>query len=280
MIGIGVKDVSSRLINAYFQNRLGFSKEETILLQGEYFKSYGLIVEGLASNYQIDPLDFNSMVDDALPLDSLIKPNPELRQLLEEIDKEKFRLWLLSNAHITHVKRVVSSLLASRPLGGQSQSFFPFHTSLTPSPFNLKSPKDFSSSSCNGLLLTDISYKAMAPLQHDPNLSEDIQPLIEVDHEVLVAKMQAIVTAVSQLKAKKDCVINSTLNQMMRAAQIESCEVATIWADITCHRIVNDFNSGGIYDVLITTFATLRIPGPQLHGPCQRGFLLEIPDAV
>ncbi|KAF5693415.1 pyrimidine 5 nucleotidase [Fusarium globosum] len=92
MIGIGVKDVSSRLINAYFQSRLGFSKEETILLRNEYSRSYGLIVEGLVSNYQVDPLEFNSMVDDALPLDSLIKPNPELRQLLEEIGKGKFRL--------------------------------------------------------------------------------------------------------------------------------------------------------------------------------------------
>ncbi|KAG5808153.1 hypothetical protein H9Q74_000890 [Fusarium xylarioides] len=72
---------------------------------------------------------------------------------------------------------------------------------------------------------------------------------------------------------------SDTLNQMMRAQQIESCEVATIWADETCHRIVNEFNSG-IYDVLITTYATLRIPGPQFQGPCQRGFLLEIPDGV
>ncbi|RBA09767.1 hypothetical protein FPRO05_05703 [Fusarium proliferatum] len=107
---IGVKDVFSRLINAYFQSRLGFSKEETILLRNEYFRSYGLIMEGLVSNYQVDPLEFNSMVDDALPFDSLIKLNPELRQLREEIDKGKFKLWLFSNAHITHVKRVVRLL--------------------------------------------------------------------------------------------------------------------------------------------------------------------------
>ncbi|KAF5621371.1 pyrimidine 5 nucleotidase [Fusarium sp. NRRL 25303] len=110
MIGIGVKDVSSRLINAYFQNLLGFRKEETILLRNEYFRRYGLIVEGLVSNYQVDPLEFNSMVDDALPFDSLIRPNPELRQLLEETDKENFRLSLLSHVYITHVKRVARLL--------------------------------------------------------------------------------------------------------------------------------------------------------------------------
>ncbi|KAI1032841.1 hypothetical protein LB504_006256, partial [Fusarium proliferatum] len=72
--------------------------------------SHGLIVEGLVSNYQVDPLEFNSMVDDGVPFDSLIKPNPELRQLLEEIEKENFRLSLLSHVHITHVKRVIRLL--------------------------------------------------------------------------------------------------------------------------------------------------------------------------
>ena len=40
----------------------------------------------------------------------MIKPNPELRKLIEDIDTSKVRLWLLTNAYVTHGKRVVRLL--------------------------------------------------------------------------------------------------------------------------------------------------------------------------
>lgn len=49
-------------------------------------------------------------MDDALPLDDVIKPDPELRKLIEDIDTSKVRLWLLTNAYVTHGKRVVKLL--------------------------------------------------------------------------------------------------------------------------------------------------------------------------
>jgi pyrimidine and pyridine-specific 5'-nucleotidase len=45
-----------------------------------------------------------------LPLDTILKPDPKLRKLLEDIDRENVRLWLLTNAYITHGKRVVKLL--------------------------------------------------------------------------------------------------------------------------------------------------------------------------
>ena len=60
--------------------------------------------------HQIDPLEYNAQVDDALPLEDLIKPNPELRKMLEDIDKSKVKLWLLTNAYVNHAKRVVKLL--------------------------------------------------------------------------------------------------------------------------------------------------------------------------
>ncbi|CZR47289.1 uncharacterized protein FPRO_08663 [Fusarium proliferatum ET1] len=70
------------------------------------------------------------------------------------------------------------------------------------------------------------------------------------------------------------------LNEKMRAKGINSHQVATIWgADPECHRIVHDFNMGST-DALITTYATLRIPGPEYHGECHRGFLLETSNEV
>lgn len=49
-------------------------------------------------------------MDDALPLEDVIKPNAELRSLLEDIDTSKVRMWLFTNAYITHGKRVVKLL--------------------------------------------------------------------------------------------------------------------------------------------------------------------------
>ena len=55
-------------------------------------------------------MDYNEQVDDALPLDDVIKPDPELRKLIEDIDTSKVRLWLFTNAYVNHGKRVVKLL--------------------------------------------------------------------------------------------------------------------------------------------------------------------------
>lgn len=98
------------LIDQYFSKHLGVSEEEAIRLHKEYYQNYGLAIEGLVRHHQIDPLEYNAKVDDALPLEGIIKPNPQLRKLLEDIDTSKVRLWLLTNAYVTHGKRVVKLL--------------------------------------------------------------------------------------------------------------------------------------------------------------------------
>lgn len=55
-------------------------------------------------------MEFNRKVDDALPLDSIITPDPKLRAFLQEIDTTKVKMWLFTNAYITHGKRIVSLL--------------------------------------------------------------------------------------------------------------------------------------------------------------------------
>lgn len=71
---------------------------------------YGLSIQGLVKHHQVDPLDFNEKVDDAVPLEEVLTPNPNLRKLLEGIDSSKVKLWLLTNAYITHGQRVVRIL--------------------------------------------------------------------------------------------------------------------------------------------------------------------------
>lgn len=100
----------AELIDKYFQKHLSLPAEEATRLHSEYYKTYGLAIEGLVRHHEIDPLEYNSKVDDALPLEDLIKPRPELQQLLEDIDRSKVRLWLFTNAYVNHARRVVRLL--------------------------------------------------------------------------------------------------------------------------------------------------------------------------
>lgn len=53
---------------------------------------------------------FNREVDDALPLDNILKPEPRLRGLLMRLDRSKVKPWLFTNAYITHAERVLGLL--------------------------------------------------------------------------------------------------------------------------------------------------------------------------
>ncbi|KAF5020745.1 hypothetical protein F66182_7247 [Fusarium sp. NRRL 66182] len=105
-----VLELMSGLIYGYFKKHLGLLPEDAEQLARDYSNQYGQAIEGLVRHHQIDALDYNAKVDDALPLDDLIKPNPQLRRFLEDIDTSKVRLWLLTNAYVNHGKRVVRLL--------------------------------------------------------------------------------------------------------------------------------------------------------------------------
>lgn len=100
----------AELIDQYFVDHLKLSREDAVKLHQEYYTNYGLAIEGLVRYHQIDPLEYNTKVDDALPLEDIIKYDPELRALLEDIDKTKVTTWLFTNAYVTHGKRVVRLL--------------------------------------------------------------------------------------------------------------------------------------------------------------------------
>jgi len=105
-----VHDHMAILINKYFMTHLKLTTEDATKLHEQYYKDYGLAIEGLSRFHKIDPLDFNREVDDALPLDDLLFPDPVVRGILESFDKTKVKMWLFTNAHITHGKRVVKLL--------------------------------------------------------------------------------------------------------------------------------------------------------------------------
>lgn len=51
-------------------------------------------------HHDVDPLDYDKHCDAALPLEEVLKFNPELKQLLQDIDRTKFRVWALTNAYV------------------------------------------------------------------------------------------------------------------------------------------------------------------------------------
>ncbi|ROW14658.1 hypothetical protein VPNG_03271 [Cytospora leucostoma] len=105
-----VHDMMADLIDKYFAKHLNLPEEEATRLHSEYYTTYGLAIEGLVRHHEIDPLEYNAKVDDALPLDGVIKPRPELKKLLKDIDRSKVKLWLFTNAYINHARRVIRLL--------------------------------------------------------------------------------------------------------------------------------------------------------------------------
>ncbi|KAJ5826304.1 hypothetical protein N7474_003442 [Penicillium riverlandense] len=97
-------------LDKFFVKHLTLNKDDAHMLHQKYYKEYGLAIEGLARHHKIDPLVFNYEVDDALPLDACLKPDPNLRKLLQSLDTSKVKPWLLTNAYINHAKRVVKLL--------------------------------------------------------------------------------------------------------------------------------------------------------------------------
>jgi len=97
-------------IDKYFVEHLALSEDDAKMLHSKYYTDYGLAIEGLVRHHKVDALEYNRKVDDALPLDGVITEDLQLRKLLEDMDKTKVRLWLFTNAHITHGKRIVRLL--------------------------------------------------------------------------------------------------------------------------------------------------------------------------
>ncbi|ODQ80806.1 hypothetical protein BABINDRAFT_161015 [Babjeviella inositovora NRRL Y-12698] len=108
---LGIHDQMQVLIHDYFKGNLSLSDEEAHKLHMTYYKTYGLAIEGLVRNNQVDALEYNAKVDDALALHGLITPNLKLRAMLQALKESgSCRMWLLTNAYKNHALRCISLL--------------------------------------------------------------------------------------------------------------------------------------------------------------------------
>ncbi|KAI8819855.1 Haloacid dehalogenase-like hydrolase-domain-containing protein [Fimicolochytrium jonesii] len=103
----GIYREMGRKIHAYFK-RLGFPDEEATELHHRYYRTYGLALRGLVKHHDVDPMAYDREVDQALPLEQFLKPDPELRTMLETMQGVK--KWAFTNAYEVHAGRVLKAL--------------------------------------------------------------------------------------------------------------------------------------------------------------------------
>lgn len=107
-----IHDLMQISIIEYFKNKLQLSEDEAVRLNSTYYKEYGLAIRGLVTFHGIDALEYNTMVDDSLPLQDILRPNWKLREILGRLKSAGRidKLWLFTNAYKNHGLRVVRLL--------------------------------------------------------------------------------------------------------------------------------------------------------------------------
>ncbi|KAF9080902.1 hypothetical protein BGX23_001521 [Mortierella sp. AD031] len=88
-------------IEQYFRDS-GIPHAEVETLAHRYYVDYGLAIRGLVQKHP------DNKVDGGLPLDTILKPDPELRAMIESMRIGK--KWLFTNAGENHARRVVRIL--------------------------------------------------------------------------------------------------------------------------------------------------------------------------
>lgn len=106
-----IHQLMQKYIHDYFVNHLSLDDYSAEKLHQQYYKDYGLALEGLVRFHNIKALEYNKEVDDALPLEHILRPDPALRLMLQSIDRTKVKkLWLFTNAYKNHGNRCVKLL--------------------------------------------------------------------------------------------------------------------------------------------------------------------------
>lgn len=72
--------------------------------------SFDIHVNQPKDTTQIDPMDFNEKCDGSLPLEEMIKPDPSIRKLFEDIDRKKVCLPQRCNSYVDRSCRLASGL--------------------------------------------------------------------------------------------------------------------------------------------------------------------------
>jgi putative hydrolase of the HAD superfamily len=104
--GSGLWDAIKERMTLYMIERLSISPDEVHTLRLAYYEQYGTTLRGLQHHHRIDADDFLAYVHD-VPLVSYLKPDSQLRTLLQSLPQRK---WIFTNADAAHAERVLAAL--------------------------------------------------------------------------------------------------------------------------------------------------------------------------
>jgi len=93
-------------MNAYIQQMLQLSLEDTIKLRRRYYESYGTTLRGLQIHHDVDADAYLAYVHD-IPLANYLQPDPALRALLDSLPQKKY---IFTNADRAHAIRTMDVL--------------------------------------------------------------------------------------------------------------------------------------------------------------------------
>ena len=93
-------------IDQYLLEVMQFDPQEAASLRRQMVEQYGTTLRGLQTMYQVDEASYLAFVHD-VPVEDLLKPDPELRKMLAGIQTRKF---IFTNADHIHANRVLAVL--------------------------------------------------------------------------------------------------------------------------------------------------------------------------
>jgi putative hydrolase of the HAD superfamily len=93
-------------INLYMIERMHFPREEVDALRHRLFATYGTTMRGLVSEFNADQEEYLAFVHD-VPLEEFIKPDPQIREVLQSVRQKKV---IFTNADTRHARRVLQFL--------------------------------------------------------------------------------------------------------------------------------------------------------------------------
>ena len=102
----GIWDAISDRMEIFMHDKLNLPKENIPTIRKNYYRTYGTTLKGLQENYSIDQYEYLQFVHD-IPIDKFLKPDKNLRDLLESISATK---WIFTNSDHAHSERVLNRL--------------------------------------------------------------------------------------------------------------------------------------------------------------------------
>lgn len=93
-------------INAFMTDRLGIPANKVIQIRDQFLQQYGTTLNGLISNYQVDPFEYLSYVHD-VQMESFLEPDPELKSMLAGLPQKRV---IYTNASEDHANQVLELL--------------------------------------------------------------------------------------------------------------------------------------------------------------------------